>query len=63
MEDNSPVVDQNRLVRYIRAVLDLDGVSAAPDLIERILDLEMEYLQHQGIADQAVDDPRPERQG
>ncbi len=63
MEDNSPVVDQNSMVRYIRAALDLDGVSTDPDVIERILELEMEYLQHHGIAEQAVDDPRPEQQG
>ncbi len=61
MENRTPIVDSDRLVRYIRAALDMDGVSVGSELIERILELEMEYLQHQGIAEQAVDDPRPER--
>lgn len=61
MEENTPIVDQNSLVGYIRAALDLDGIRVEPGLIERVLDLELEYLQHQDIAEQAVDDPRPER--
>lgn len=61
MEDNAPVVDSDRLIRYIHAALDMDGVRVGPELIERVLELEMEFLQHQGIAAQAVDDPRPER--
>lgn len=61
MEDSAPVVDSDRLIRYIRAALDMDGIRVGPELIERVLELEMEFLQHQGIAEQAVDDPRPER--
>ncbi|MDQ2686983.1 MAG: hypothetical protein M3Y28_03865 [Armatimonadota bacterium] len=61
MEDSTPIVDSDRLVRYIRAALDMDGVSIGSELIERVLELEMEFLQHQGIAEQAVNDPRPER--
>lgn len=60
MPKNTPNVDQAQLVFYIRAALDMDNVSMEPALIERILELEMEYLQHRGIAAQAVDDPRPE---
>jgi hypothetical protein len=60
MSDDGLFVDQNALVNYIRAALSLDGISATPDLIARILDLELEYLQHHGIAEQVVDDPRPE---
>ncbi len=61
MSDDGPLyVDQNSLIGYIRAALDTDGIAAAPGLIARILDLEMEYLQHHGIAEEAVDDPRPE---
>jgi len=57
---DAPFVDQNSLIGYIRAALDMDGINVAPDLIERVLELELEYLQHQGIAEQAMDDPRPE---
>lgn len=60
MSNEIPEVDQAGIIRYIRAALEMDSIDAAPTLIERILDLEMEYLQHQGIAAQAVDDPRPE---
>lgn len=60
MDEETPFVDQNSLVRYIRAALDMDGVAVTPDLIERVLELELEYLQHQGIAERVVDDPRPE---
>ncbi len=60
MTDETPYVDQNSLIQYIRAALDLEGEAVPSSLIERVLDLEMEYLQHQGIAEQVVDDPRPE---
>jgi hypothetical protein len=60
MSDDTVYVDQNSLIGYIRTALDMDGIAAAPDLIARILDLELEYLQHHGIAEEAVDDPRPE---
>jgi hypothetical protein len=55
-----PSIDQASLIQYIRAALDMDGVAVDSDTIERILDLEMEYLQHKGIAEQVMDDPRPE---
>ena len=61
MEDEAiPFVDQGSLIRYIRAAMAMDGVEVSAGLIERVLELELEYLQHQGIAEQAVDDPRPE---
>ena len=60
MSDDTPFVDQNSVIGYIRTALDLEGESVPSALIERILDLEMEYLQHQGIAEQVMDDPRPE---
>ena len=63
MDEEIPFVDQNSLIRYIRAALAMDGIDAEPELIERVLELELEYLQHQGIAEQAVNDPRPEREG
>ena len=60
MDEDIPFVDQGSVVRYIRAALAMDGIEAGADLIERVLELELEYLQHQGIAEQAVRDPRPE---
>ena len=60
MSDETPFIDQNSLIGYIRTALDLEGEAVPSDLIERILDLEMEYLQHQGLAEEAMDDPRPE---
>ncbi len=60
MSDETPFVDQNSMVGYIRAALDLEGEAVPSRLIERVLDLELEYLQHQGIAEQTMDDPRPE---
>lgn len=60
MEEDIPFVDQASLIRYIRAALTMDGIELDADLIERVLALELEYLQHQGIAERAVDDPRPE---
>jgi hypothetical protein len=59
-EDEMPHIDQGSLIRYIRTALDMDGIKVEPELIERILDLEMEYLQLQGIAEQVFEDPRPE---
>jgi len=59
-DEDIPAIDQASLIQYILAALDMDGVSMAPDLVERILDLELEYLQHKGIAEQALVDPRPE---
>ena len=59
-DDEAIYVDQNNLIGYIRTALDMDGIAASPELIGRILDLEMEYLQHHGIAEEVVDDPRPE---
>ena len=59
-DDDIPAIDQASLIQYILAALDMDGVSVTPDLVERILDLELEYLQHKGIAEQALVDPRPE---
>lgn len=61
MDEDIPYVDQGSLIRYIRAALAMDGIEAGSDLIGRVLELELEYLQHQGIAEQAVMDPRPER--
>ena len=60
MQDNTPTVDQRSVIRYIQAALSLDGARLSADVIERVLELEMEYLQHLGIADQGIDDPRPE---
>ena len=60
MDEELPYVDQAGLIRYIRAALEMDGDSVPPELIERILELELEYLQHHGIAERVVDDPRPE---
>ena len=60
MDEDIPFVDLGSLVRYIRAALAMDEIEVAPELIERILELELEYLQHQGIVEQAVSDPRPE---
>ena len=60
MNEDIPFVDQGNVIRYIRAALAMDGIEAGTDLIERVLELELEYLQHQGIAEQAVSDPRPE---
>ena len=59
-DDDIPAIDQASLIQYILAALDMDCVSVTPDLVERILDLELEYLQHKGIAEQALIDPRPE---
>jgi len=59
-DDDIPAIDQASLIQYILAALDMDGVTVTPDLIERILDLELEYLQHKGIAEETVIDPRPE---
>ncbi|MBV9849463.1 MAG: hypothetical protein JO250_07230 [Armatimonadetes bacterium] len=61
MDEDIPFVDQGSLIRYIRTALTMDGIEVGPDLIGRVLELELEYLQHQGIAEQVVDDPRPER--
>ena len=60
MDEDIPFVDQGSLIRYIRAALTMDGVEIGSELIERVLELELEYLQHQGIAEQAFSDPRPE---
>ena len=60
MNEDIPFVDQGSVVRYIRAALAMDGTDVESELIERVLELELEYLQHQGIAQQAVSDPRPE---
>ena len=60
MDEEALYVDQTSLVRYIRAALDMDGHAVDAEMIERILELELEYLQHHGIAEQVVDDPRPE---
>jgi hypothetical protein len=60
MSDDTLFIDQNNLVGYIRTALSLDGISVTPELIAHILDLELEYLQHHGIAEEVVDDPRPE---
>ncbi len=60
MDEETPFVDQDSLVRYIRAALDMDGIAVEAEMVARILELELEYLQHQGIAEQVVDDPRPE---
>ncbi len=60
MDEDIPFVDQGSLVRYIRAALAMDGIEMKAELIERVMELELEYLQHQGIAEQAVNDPRPE---
>ena len=59
-DEEIPAIDQASLIQYILAALDMDGVAVAPELVERILDLELEYLQHKGIAEEALDDPRPE---
>lgn len=59
-DEDIPAIDQANLIQYILAALDMDGVSVEPELVERILDLELEYLQHKGIAEQALEDPRPE---
>lgn len=59
-DEDIPAIDQACLIQYILAALDMDGVAVRPELVERILDLELEYLQHKGIAEQALDDPRPE---
>jgi hypothetical protein len=59
-DEDIPAIDQASLVQYILAALDMDGVSVDPEFVERILDLELEYLQHKGIAEQALEDPRPE---
>ncbi len=60
MDEELLFVDQARLVGYIQAALDMDGMTVPPELIERILELELEYLQHQGIAEGIGGDPRPE---
>ena len=60
MSEDTPYVDPVALVGYIRAVLQLEDTDISPELITRVLDLEMEFLQHVGIAEKFVDDPRPE---
>lgn len=53
-------IDQASLIQYIRTALEMDGIDIPLDTLERILDIELEYLQHKGIAEQVFEDPRPE---
>ena len=60
MEDDVPEIDQRSLINYIQTALSLSGANVSSDLIESILTLELEFLQHHGIVEEAVADPRPE---
>jgi hypothetical protein len=60
MEEDIPFVSQSSLIRYIQTALATDGIVLEADMILRVLDLEIEYLQHLGIAESEIDDPRPE---
>lgn len=60
MDEEIPYVNQGNLIRYIRTALATDGIQLDPEMILRVLELEIEYLQHLGIAEREVDDLTPD---